>query len=306
MQAPFLRNDAEMEVAKNIVDVMSNLDMTNQEKVNLLMKVNRQAEEEYARLSAIRDRTKTRLDSLKIAEEWLSEKIITIEKNECSRLHLLRQSAIDRDVFVVDGTGNEDAQAEKLANSKLLRMGINSFVVKHDWSAALGGFDKAEDVIFPYDHCCFEFRINGRVLIVIALQHEGEKTLAPFLEINGSWLYLEFAESMQPLIYAWEQIKAICIALDADIATHHVERAPINLNKKREAKGRIPLNDYHVVNLAKRHRIANPSNGTGEHGKVRLHFRRGHWRHYETTKTWIKWCLVGNPDLGFIKKHYSL
>jgi hypothetical protein len=40
--------------------------------------------------------------------------------------------------------------------------------------------------------------------------------------------------------------------------------------------------------------------------KKRLHFRRGHWRHYETHKTWIKWMLVGDPDLGFIEKQYRL
>jgi hypothetical protein len=33
---------------------------------------------------------------------------------------------------------------------------------------------------------------------------------------------------------------------------------------------------------------------------------RGHWRHYERHKTWIKWTLVGDPDLGFVDKHYRL
>jgi hypothetical protein len=38
----------------------------------------------------------------------------------------------------------------------------------------------------------------------------------------------------------------------------------------------------------------------------RLHFRRGHHRHYENYKLWIKWQLVGNPDIGFIDKDYKL
>lgn len=37
-----------------------------------------------------------------------------------------------------------------------------------------------------------------------------------------------------------------------------------------------------------------------------MHFRRGHWRHYQDHRTWIKWCLVGDPDLGFVDKHYKL
>lgn len=39
---------------------------------------------------------------------------------------------------------------------------------------------------------------------------------------------------------------------------------------------------------------------------VRMHFRRGHWRHYQEHRTWIKWMLVGDPDLGIIEKHYRL
>jgi hypothetical protein len=30
------------------------------------------------------------------------------------------------------------------------------------------------------------------------------------------------------------------------------------------------------------------------------------WRHFVSHKTWIKWTLVGDPDLGFIDKEYRL
>jgi hypothetical protein len=42
------------------------------------------------------------------------------------------------------------------------------------------------------------------------------------------------------------------------------------------------------------------------HRSPRLHFRRRHWRHFVNHKTWIKWTLVGDPDLGFIDKDYRL
>lgn len=61
-----------------------------------------------------------------------------------------------------------------------------------------------------------------------------------------------------------------------------------------------------IVDLARRHRIANPAEPSGNGSRKRLHFRRGHWRHYESMKTWIRWCLAGDPDLGFIDKHYTL
>jgi len=33
-----------------------------------------------------------------------------------------------------------------------------------------------------------------------------------------------------------------------------------------------------------------------------------HWfdSHLEFVKTWIRWMLVGDPDLGFIDKHYRV
>lgn len=33
---------------------------------------------------------------------------------------------------------------------------------------------------------------------------------------------------------------------------------------------------------------------------------RGHWRRLSTFKTWVRWHLRGNPDLGFIDKKYTL
>lgn len=75
------------------------------------------------------------------------------------------------------------------------------------------------------------------------------------------------------------------------------------------------------VSLARRNRRAYGGNGqdTGVH--YRLHFRRGHWSHYSNpgageiqftdegylrSKSWINWMLVGDPDPGFVDKHYKL
>lgn len=97
------------------------------------------------------------------------------------------------------------------------------------------------------------------------------------------------------------------MALDAEVATRTMQRVSEKVNRKRAEEGREPFFSYHVINLNRRYRAANPSPGGGTvQGKRRLHFRRGHWRHYAEFKTWVRWTLVGNPELGFIDKEYRL
>ncbi|HKM88832.1 MAG TPA: hypothetical protein VJX48_09530, partial [Xanthobacteraceae bacterium] len=106
------------------------------------------------------------------------------------------------------------------------------------------------------------------------------------------------------------EIKAVCIALEAQIATTEVIRAPLKLNKARERGGKPPLPDYRVVQLTKRSTpLPLPTTGgpaAEKRQSPRLHFRRGHWAHFSNHRTWRKWTLVGDPDLGFIDKHYRL
>ena len=135
-----------------------------------------------------------------------------------------------------------------------------------------------------------------------------EKHLSFLFEAPECWIALpdhgEYAW-VDGKDYIWAQIRAICIALDAEVAEHEVVRAPTKLNRKREKAGKVPIPDHYVVDLSRRHRISNSST-SGEGSKKRLHFRRGHWRHYDGFKTWVRWCLVGNPDLGFVSKDYSI
>jgi hypothetical protein len=93
--------------------------------------------------------------------------------------------------------------------------------------------------------------------------------------------------------------------LDAEVAVHSVVRAPHALNVKRKNEGKIPIFDHHIVKLSDRHRASAKRFGD-THKSPRLHFRRGHWRHFQTHKTWIKWMLVGDPELGFVDKEYRL
>lgn len=227
---------------------------------------------------------------------------LELEPNTCSRLHNLK-----------DGTiyGVENDEPVPFEDTAALRYVEHTFVVKHDWARAFEDASGLEDGIhLPYDICAFEFRIRGKSIIAVAGEHpDGGVKFASFIHAMGDYWYSIGTDDKkeEPIIrFIWNQIRAISIALDAEVATHEVVRASTALNEKRRRAGKTLLADFHVIDLSRRHRIANPVAGGDSGRKVRLHFRRGHWRHYDDHKTWIKWMLVGNPDLGFIRKHYAL
>jgi hypothetical protein len=104
-----------------------------------------------------------------------------------------------------------------------------------------------------------------------------------------------------------QQVRASCVGMDAKVIETEVVRAPEKLNKAWVKRGRAPLVDYHTLDLTRRRRSASTlPTESGTHATPRCHFRRGHWRHYANFKTWIRWTLVGDPDLGFVDKHYKL
>jgi hypothetical protein len=71
--------------------------------------------------------------------------------------------------------------------------------------------------------------------------------------------------------------------------------------------GLTPLPDYHIIDLARGLREQHQGPRSEYQGVVRFHLRREHMRHYKDgTSTRVKWCLVGNPDLGFIDHVYKL
>lgn len=268
-------------------------------------------------LESLKTQLKTDIQELEDAEakiviledmkQWAISESFQLQNNDCSRLHKFYEACAAGQIYD-DSTGELAKDVTKLAQAQ------STFVVKHDWAAAFDkaeGYDENNEFKLPYDHCAFEFRINGKTIIAIALINPEDtvwqKTFTVFLECGKHWYCYGSDEKKADtfLGYVWSQIKAISIALEADVATHEIVRAPAKLNEKRAKAGKTPLRDYHVVDLSRRHRVANPSGG--ESGKKhRMHFVRGHWRHYEEHKTWIKWHLRGDPHLGFIQKHYAL
>ncbi len=234
-------------------------------------------------------------------EAWKKNPLV-IEKNDCSRLHKLREYLIEMHSIYAEGVKGENPNTFPWDS-------VKPFVVQHDWARAFANAtDYSEgDFNLPFDMCGFEFRISGRTVIVLAEQAEGARPSFTFyVEFDGFWATEN--DNEEPIFgpFCLSQIKAICVALDAEVAAHSVTRASESLNRRRADAGKLPLYSYHVVNLSHRSRVSNPASGGGEATKKRLHFRRGHWRHYSDFKTWVRWTLVGNPDLGFIEKEYRL
>lgn len=202
------------------------------------------------------------------------------------------------------------------------------FLLQHNWA---GAFSKAQDFEggefhLPYAETIFETRISGRRFCLCIAAAADEKDLCILLmestvgwAIVGAYYILEhiwgpmddrtdFAAPLMNLMR--EQTRAVCIALEAEVAVTQVVRAPYKLNQKRERAGKLPLYDFHIVELANRKRYlpVPPDGGMTErehHGR-RLHFVRGHWVHYVGHKSWRKWHLRGDPDLGFVDKEYRL
>lgn len=228
-----------------------------------------------------------------------------LEKNDCSRYHKLQEAAKHNRIL---GWDKDQKLAPVPTQKDIVDIKAHCFVIRHDWASAFSGTEASGgEIVAPYEQCVFEFRFSGRTVIAVWEQSDEDRA-AVMVEFGDVWFALGCIDTDHQLMRSVRnQIRAICISLDAEVATKELVRAPHKLNEKRIRKGDIPLSDYHIVDLAKRHRIANPSAGGSEpsHHK-RLHFVRGHWRHYETSKTWIKWHLRGNPDLGFIQKHYQL
>jgi hypothetical protein len=254
---------------------------------------------------------KDKLEVYTALTDWLTSLIdngVILQPNDTSRLHKLLESGIE-----IDGSDTSDPTNGFLKNYN------HTFVVKHDWAGAFTNAEIPEgEFKLPFPLCAFEFRINNHTVIALAWDAETGLPVGPhpvgfgvIVEVKGFWFSVGVSKSgaSEDLLidFVAKQLKCILVALDAEVATHEVIRAPTALNDKRAKSGKPPLKDYYVIDLARRHRVTNPNPTPDDtKRKVRLHFRRGHWRHYEGHKTWIKWMLVGNPDLGFIQKRYSL
>lgn len=203
------------------------------------------------------------------------------------------------------------------------------FLLQHDWAQAFRGaqdFDEGGLVELPFPEVVFETRLSGRRTIVMLMQSSGQIMMAVLIETSVAWAFVAYYtfhqedwttepipdDTASAIIsrFVREQIRAVNILLESEVAETEVVRAPYKLNERRTKAGKLPIYDFHLVSLAARRRYALRSPEPGEieedYTRRRLHFVRGHWRRYANHRTKVKWHLRGDPDLGFVDKEYRL
>jgi hypothetical protein len=272
--------------------------------------------------------------AIKTIYDWCRAGNFRLEKPQGSSLHHLAEYSR---VFGEGRFHNALLPGGPMSN-------LQDFVIEHNWAAAFAGgtdFNKG-DFRLPYDNCAFEFRISGVRCVALYWQDESGTVMCDSIVtgVHDMWVLLPFGfvigpseggprliikeiaiadgdaipklskQECEPL-YALinSQVRACGIMLEAEVAVTEVIRAPHKLNQQREKMGRTKLRDHHVVVLNRRRKTAPLPDEfkTGEkRTSPRLHFRIGHWRHFSNHRTWINWQLVGDPDLGFVDKHYKL
>lgn len=205
------------------------------------------------------------------------------------------------------------------------------FRVEHDWFKAIRKADEFEAGSFrlPYEVSIFEFQVSRRSVVAMCVNYAAdaaENEIVMQLAVEGlvgwslshnlyrhnggHWDVLQAGQSfkddkLEHLVHlVGNQIRAACIALDAEVATTTLVRQA-HSGVERDAK-EYPAYEFYTINIASRSRAEALQASGAAKGTKRLHFRRGHWRHFTASKTWVRWCLVGNPELGFIDKQYRL
>lgn len=233
---------------------------------------------------------------------------VQIQRNTCSRLHKLSAAMAQDDVLWLVSEYDDP----RLQVAAPLAKDVQTFVINHDWSELLGDEALEGEFQLPYERCAFEFRVSNRTLIVLAVDKDtdaggADKGMMTFYETkDGDWC------NLGPIgAETWtNHIRTLCVMLEAEVAVRQMTRADHKLNVKREKKGELPLYDFHTIDISPRHRAAGLKHDgpavPGSGRRKRLHFCRGHWRHYEDHKTWIRWCLKGDETLGFVDKNYRV
>lgn len=307
--------------AYEIIDIVANKSLSEQERSRLIDQIDpsrklvaqmiASGDADIARINAERQKRDKLVRSYERAIELMraGDKHLVLQQNECSRLHKFIE-ACQRGMFY-------DNDQQKFNAPQTPDLGDNAqvIVVRHDWARAFGenfSFDQSDAFKLPFPSTVFEFRISGITVLMMTKEKPDQSGIEFSLAMEGVdgiwWSAFDGDEGLNA--FCERQVRAICVALEARVAEHTVTRAPAKLNAKRERDGKPPLRDFLVVDLSRRIRARSraeqrpDAQPTGR--RVRLHFRRGHWRHYESHNTWIEWMLVGDPDLGFIDKHYRI
>lgn len=151
-------------------------------------------------------------------------------------------------------------------------------------------------------------RINRAQFDADALQMEGVVALMP--EWLGRTVRQYGWQTTMEMMSAdlMDEVNAyldMCIALACTNVSTVRCRQPEKLNRARIKSGKVPLKDFHMLNLAGETPLGAGA-GTGVASR-RSHLRRGHVRRLGPERvTWVNSCIVTGGKAGFADKRYAV
>lgn len=238
-----------------------------------------------------------------------------LQGNDCSRLHKVHE-ALKAGLFA----GMQPKGVGDVVNQQVV-IPSNSvpFIVKHNWAAVMAASegDRDGEVSLPAPRCAFEFRISG-FNVVWLVSDPKDPEYKPFMDdkselcliegFEGFWFIMGADQAFYSFVRA--QFHAACVVIEAQAAKYTLVQAPAALNKKRLSQGKLPLYDFHVIDLNRENKryVGDRVKSDEPHSRHRLHFVRAHDRHYKDKGIVVRipWHLRGDPELGFVDKLYTL
>lgn len=153
----------------------------------------------------------------------------------------------------------------------------------------------------------------GVCLSLNRMTGETTSTLSPALESIGLDMQHDAIQRENIADVAFNYIYFVMYVvamLDNDKMIEDDVRYKETAQRKRTKRGKPPFVEHKILTLGLPKR-AYEHGETGESQTGRkMHYRRGHWRHFSKrtregkTRTWIKPMMVGDPSLGIIHKDY--
>jgi hypothetical protein len=110
-------------------------------------------------------------------------------------------------------------------------------------------------------------------------------------------------------------VGVLALLTDKLILDHVVTDPMPRITRERYRTQKLPISGpSHVLTVnvpAVRYAASRSMRRGGEHESPRLHWRRGHWRvlHRRSEfekQAWVRRCLVGDPNKGFVRTQYRL
>ena len=189
---------------------------------------------------------------------------LKLEKPAGPLFRALRRDVADGKTVAFFGDPYHEVEAKEY-EKEVFRF-AEVFLIEHDWAAAFNSADIGDATVkLPYEVCAFEFQFSGHSVIALATQFETSIVFTPAIFWEGKWLMTDCCMSLgnidkkdrsaqegiwQILVRMEAQIRAVCVALDAEVATSTVICEPHLSNHGRNIHQ--ALKPYHVVSLAHR------------------------------------------------------